>query len=73
MITFDRSVMAGAMVFVFTIGATTPGWACGRLGHRVIARLAEKHMTPEAKAGVAALLESGESIGDFWSKRRIEC
>ena len=26
----------------------------GRLGHRVISRLAEKHMTPVAKAGVAA-------------------
>jgi hypothetical protein len=34
------------------------------LGHRVIARLAEKHMTPEAKAGVRALLEEGESMAD---------
>jgi hypothetical protein len=42
----------------------TPAWAWGRLGHRVIARLAEKHMTPEAKAGVAALLEAGESMAD---------
>jgi hypothetical protein len=35
-----------------------------RLGNRVIARLAEKHMTPEAKAAVAALLEPGESLAD---------
>jgi len=38
--------------------------AWGRLGHRVIARLAEKHMTPDAKAAVAALLEPGESLAD---------
>src|SRR5580658_7460012 len=42
----------------------TPAWAWGRLGHRVISRLAEKHMTPAAKAGVAALLEPGESLAD---------
>jgi len=42
----------------------TPAWARGRLGHRVIARLAEKHMTPEAKAGLAALLQNGESLAD---------
>ena len=42
----------------------TPAWAWGRLGHRVISRLAEKHMTPEAKAAVAALLEPGESLAD---------
>jgi hypothetical protein len=30
----------------------------------VIALLAEKHITPESKAGVAALLEPGESMAD---------
>jgi hypothetical protein len=44
--------------------AVTPAWVWGRLGHRVISRLAEKHMTPAAKAGVAALLEPGESLAD---------
>jgi hypothetical protein len=45
--------------------------AWGRLGHRVIARLAEKHMTPEAKAAVAALLELGESMADgsLWADK----
>jgi hypothetical protein len=38
------------------------GW--GRLGHRVISRLAEQHMTPQAKAAVAELLEPGESLAD---------
>jgi hypothetical protein len=49
--------------------SATPAWAWGRLGHRVIARLAEKHMTAEAKAGVAALLEPGESmaLASIWA------
>jgi hypothetical protein len=42
----------------------TPAWAWGTLGHRLIARLAEKHLTPEAKAGVAEILEPGESLAD---------
>ena len=32
--------------------------------HRVIARLAEHHMTAKAKAGVKALLAEGESLAD---------
>jgi hypothetical protein len=31
MIKLNRSVVAGAMVFVLAIGAATPGWAWGRL------------------------------------------
>ena len=42
----------------------TPAWAWGALSPRVTARVAEKHMTPEAKAAVAALLEPGESMAD---------
>ncbi len=44
--------------------ATTNARTRGTLDHRVIAQLAEKHMTPEAKAAVAALLEPGESMAD---------
>jgi len=36
----------------------------GRLGHRVISKLAEKKLTPKAKAAIAALLDEGESIAD---------
>jgi nuclease S1 len=36
----------------------------GRLGHRVISRLAEKQLTPQAKAAIAELLEPGESLAD---------
>jgi len=52
------------VTLVVVLQAATPVWAWGRLGHRVIARLAERHMTPEAKAAVAALLEPGESMAD---------
>jgi len=52
------------LTLLVTFQAATPAWARGRLGHRVIARLAEKHMTPEAKAAVAALLEPGELLAD---------
>jgi nuclease S1 len=53
-----------ALTALIALQTATPVWAWGRLGHRVISRLAEKHMTPAAKAGVAALLEPGESLAD---------
>jgi hypothetical protein len=49
---------------VLALQSATPAWAWGRLGHRVISRLAEQHLTPKAKAGIAALLAEGESIAD---------
>jgi len=42
----------------------TPALAWGRLGHWVISRLAERHLTPQAKAAIAELLEPGESLAD---------
>jgi hypothetical protein len=59
-----RSRFIFALTLFVLLQTGTPAWAWGRLGHRVIARLAERHMTPEAKAAVAALLESGESMAD---------
>jgi len=49
----------------------TPALAWGTFGHRVIARLAEKHMTPQAKAAVAAILEPNESLADasLWADK----
>jgi hypothetical protein len=41
-----------------------PAWAWGRLGHRVISRLAEQKLNPKAKLAIAALLEPGESLAD---------
>jgi hypothetical protein len=41
-----------------------PAWAWGRTGHRVISRLAERHLTDRTKAEIKALLEPGESLAD---------
>jgi hypothetical protein len=50
---------------------TTPAWAWGTLGHRVIARLAEKHLTAEAKTAIAAIFETNESLADasLWADK----
>ena len=41
-----------------------PVWAWGPLGHRVIARLAERNLNPKAKKAVVALLEEAETMAD---------
>jgi hypothetical protein len=49
---------------LIVLQTASPAWAWGRLGHRVISRLAEKQLSPEAKAAIAELLEPGESLAD---------
>jgi nuclease S1 len=66
------------MLALFLAGQmATPAWAWGRIGHRLTARIAEKHLNAKAKAAVAALLGEGESIADAstWAdeqKRQIK-
>src|SRR5689334_4490467 len=52
------------LALLAAVQATRPAWAWGRTGHRVIARLAERHLTDQAKAEIEALLEPGESLAD---------
>src|SRR5271163_2164720 len=59
-----RAVFVTALSLLVIIQTATPAWAWGRLGHRVISRLAEKNLTPQAKATIAELLEPGESLSD---------
>ncbi len=59
-----RSLFIGVLVLVVSFQTSTPAWAWGRLGHRVISKLADKNLTPKAKAAIAALLDDGESIAD---------
>jgi nuclease S1 len=59
-----RSRFVFAVALLVSLGSTAPTWAWGRLGHRVIARLADKQLTPTARAAIAALLTSGESLAD---------
>ncbi len=65
-----RSCFIFALALLAAFQTAPPVWAWGRLGHRVIARLTERHMTPEAMTGVAALLESGEPMADasLWAE-----
>ena len=58
--------LAGLLVpvLVLLIALPSPAWAWGRLGHRVIAKLAERHLSDRAKAEIKALLEPGESLAD---------
>jgi hypothetical protein len=53
-----------SLAIVMMLQPATPAWAWGRIGHRVIARLAERHLTDQAKAEIMALLEPGESLAD---------
>jgi hypothetical protein len=66
-----RSWFVVALTLLTALQSATPACAWGRLGHRVISRLAEKHTTLAAKAGIAALLEPGESLADAstWDRR----
>jgi nuclease S1 len=41
-----------------------PVWAWGRLGHRVISRVAKQHLTPKARDAIADLLDPGETLAD---------
>jgi nuclease S1 len=59
-----RLWMLRAATLLAILGAATPAWAWGRIGHRVIARLAEKQLTPQAKAAIVKLLAPGESLAD---------
>jgi nuclease S1 len=59
-----RSCFAFTIILLVTVHTTTPAWAWGRLGHRVISRLAEQNLTPKAKASIAELLEPGETLAD---------
>jgi nuclease S1 len=60
----SRASLVLAVTVLVVLGATTSTWAWGRVGHRVIARLAEKQLAPTAKSAVGELLAPGESLAD---------
>jgi hypothetical protein len=59
-----RSCFVTAVILLLALQSAAPVWAWGRLGHRVISQIAEKHLNPKAKLAIAALLEPGESLAD---------
>jgi nuclease S1 len=58
--TLRMSSLCALLFFVWA----EPTYAWGRLGHRIISRLAEKRLTPRAKVAIAKLLDPGESLAD---------
>jgi hypothetical protein len=71
-----RTCLVFSLTLLTALQTVTPAWAWGRLGHRVISRLAEKQLTPKARAAIAELLEPGESLADasLWAdenRRRL--
>ena len=62
--TIRSSTFIAPITLLIALQTATPAWAWGRLGHRVIARLAEQHMTAKTKEAVKALLPEGESLAD---------
>jgi hypothetical protein len=59
-----RSLLIVALAAVLVFESTSSVWAWGRLGHRLISRLAEQRLTPKARGAIAELLEPGESLAD---------
>ena len=59
-----RTLFVAALALLISFQMSAPAWAWGRLGHRVISRIAEKKLNPKAKAAIAELLDEGESIAD---------
>ena len=49
-----RPWLVGALALLIALQTGPPAWAWGRLGHRVISRIAEKNLNPKAKAAIAA-------------------
>ena len=62
--TMLRLPLVLSLASLLIIQSATPAWAWDRIGHRVIAQLAERHLSPAAKAAIAELLEPGESLAD---------
>jgi hypothetical protein len=53
-----------AAVALLVVGAASPCWTWGPVGHRVITKLAERHLTERAQAEIRTPLEPGESMAD---------
>jgi hypothetical protein len=51
-------------VALFIVLQAPRAWAWAPLGHRLAGRLAERNLTPKARAAVTELLEPGESMAD---------
>jgi hypothetical protein len=60
----NQSLLTFIIALLAAAHTASPAWAWGRLGHRVISRLAEKDLTPKATGAIKALLDERESLAD---------
>jgi hypothetical protein len=54
-------VARGFWITIAILGAVSPAWSWGRDGHRVVAKIAARNLTPEARKKVAAILETDDA------------
>src|SRR5262245_19676617 len=68
-----RSLLFGGLAIVGLLSSASQVKAWGPLGHRVIARLAERKLNANAKKAVAALLEDAETLADVstWADEHL--
>lgn len=64
-----RRTFTATLVVLLLSCQATYGW--GFLGHRLTARIAEQHLTPEARAAVKDLLDEGEDMAEasLWADK----
>lgn len=72
-----RTRLLSALVLTTVLCPGSTAWAWGKLGHRLTAKLAERHLTEQAAAAVKELLDEGETLADasMWAdihKREIK-
>lgn len=60
----SRLFCSMSALLILVLGLPTPAWAWGRDGHRIVGRIAEAHLTPEALAAVQKLLGDGKRLSD---------
>jgi hypothetical protein len=59
-----RSLLASGLAVLFLLGQTSPAWAWGHNGHRIVAKFAQTRLTSAARAAILDILEDGEDIAD---------
>lgn len=64
MTTRSRARIAVPLAALLAIAPAAPAWAWGPMGHHLAGRLAERNLTPRARAAVKALLEPGETMAE---------
>lgn len=52
---------------VLLLALASAAWGWGRVGHAITGAIAERHLTPDARAAVAQLLEPGETLASIGS------